>query len=111
MRELIEIAHHRNGICGEPFYVVRFDDTEGGRMVATVFAGVGQVAVLNMDRTAEGNIAFAQGNSWRGDHYEGWLRERIAEDKVRRQAEWDALDAEAAEAAEPVFDFDELADL
>lgn len=78
-RILRSVDYHRNGICGEGFHVVRFSDPEGGEMVATVFAESGYVAVLNITELANGNTAFAQGNSWRGDHYEDWLREAIAE--------------------------------
>lgn len=76
-RALVSIARHRNGVCGAPFYVVIFDDPEAGRMVATVFDEPNHVAVLNISETAAGNIAFANGNSWRGDHYEDWLRQQI----------------------------------
>ena len=73
----VTIAHHRNGIAGEPFYVVTFTH-EKRRMVATVFDADGAVAVLDIDQTAAGNIAFAGGNSWRGDQYGPALRSLIA---------------------------------
>lgn len=82
-----EIAHHRNGICGEPFYVVRFDDKEAGKnMIGIVFESNFHVAVLSADETAKGNIAFARGNSWRGDHFQADLRAAIAHHEMAARA-------------------------
>jgi hypothetical protein len=82
-RKLIEIAYHRNGVAGNGFYVVLFawkDPTQATprRMVATVFEEGGNAAVLDTAETMAGNIAFACGNSWRGDDFEGWLRAQIS---------------------------------
>jgi len=75
-----KIASHRNGISGEPFYVVLFHDLDMDRnMMATIFDDNGYCAVLDVDETAKGNIEFAMGNSWRGDWYEKDLRDAIAE--------------------------------
>ena len=83
---LLHIAHHRNGVCGVPFYVclfkdgkdtmlgVQFDNAEGDKDIYT--------AVFNVEKLTAGDIAFAS-NSYRGDHfheqietwaglYEGW---------------------------------------
>jgi hypothetical protein len=97
-----EVAYHRNGVAGEGFHVVRFSFTEGGmphpnlvgavvggkphpNMVGIVFDGGGRVAVLDADLTAAGNIAFAMGNSWRGDQFEADLRDaiRVQEEALR----------------------------
>lgn len=82
--KIVEIARHRNGVCGAPFWAVLFDDAEHGRMVATVFdtgndtaKDNGYCAVYSVAELAAGNIAFAMGNSWRGDHYEHLLRRAI----------------------------------
>jgi len=91
-----EIAYHRNGISGEPFYVVSFTDPDaidempgaGGKMVAVVF-DMDEVddaptftnprtAVFDRELLGAGVIAFAE-NSWRGDHYDAELRAAIAE--------------------------------
>lgn len=91
-----EVAYHRNGVAGEGFHVVRFTLTEGGmphpNLVGAVVGGVvhphmvgivfdsaaGRVAVLDADMVVVGgNIAFARGNSWRGDQFEGTLRDSI----------------------------------
>lgn len=78
--EVLEIAFHRNGICGEPFHVVLFTDDsgEGGAKLAIVFAKDYHVAVLDIARLAELNVKF-RSNSWRGDRFEPALREAIAE--------------------------------
>jgi hypothetical protein len=82
-QKLIEIAYHRNGVAGNGFHVVLFAWKDPGqaevrRMVATVFEEQGDVAVLDTAETMAGNIKFACGNSWRGDHFEAWLRAQIA---------------------------------
>jgi hypothetical protein len=79
--EIHEIAYHRNGISGAPFHVVTFSYAEGtelDRMIATVFDEPGEVAVLNIDKLAAGDIGFGT-NSWRGDHFEAQLRQAIGE--------------------------------
>jgi hypothetical protein len=84
------IDYHRNGISGVGFYVVCFRWAEEGDeprpMVATVFPEQGCVAVLDREQTRRGNIAFARGNSWRGDHFETWLRAQV---KRRERASLD----------------------
>jgi hypothetical protein len=87
------IAYHRNGVCGEPFYVVCFsammDDgpneaPKAHRFVATCFFdydpetdrladySMPRVAMLDRDLLAAGDIAFGS-NSWRGDRFSGML--------------------------------------
>jgi hypothetical protein len=85
---IIDIARHRNGICGAPFEVVLFIDhgPEASRKVAILFEQPHHCAVLDVDKLADGDIAFAS-NSWRGDHYEPHLRKAVA----KRQ---NAIDAE-----------------
>ena len=56
----------------------RDDEDRMRNMVGTVFPGDdgeftqpdGLVSVFDVDELAKGNIGFAQGNSWRGDHFE-----------------------------------------
>jgi len=76
---IIDIAFHRNGICGAPFNVVLFKDTgpEGSRKVAILFEEPYHCAVLDVDKLAASNITFGQ-NSWRGDTFEANLRKQIA---------------------------------
>ena len=80
--KIVSSAYHRNGTSGEGFYVVLFKWRDGNRhrnMMATIFEGRGRLAVLDADETAKGNIAFAQGNSWRGDDFEPELRIAICD--------------------------------
>lgn len=71
------IQRHRNGIAGAPFYVLLFRDPDEGRMVGIVFDQEYHIAVLNIDKLSQGDIAFGS-NSWRGDRYEPHLRKAIA---------------------------------
>lgn len=71
------IQRHRNGIAGAPISVLLFVDPDEGRMVGIVFEQEYHVAVLNIDKLAQGDIAFGS-NSWRGDRYEPHLRKAIA---------------------------------
>ncbi len=75
--QALSADYHRNGVAGEGFYVVLFRDDDGSTKVAVQFCendsdGNPQVnmrtAVLQVDKLAAGDIAFAS-NSWRGDHY------------------------------------------
>lgn len=63
---------HRNGISGEGFWAIIFDDYGNGRMIASLFDKPGYCAVYKLSELE--NIEFAGGNSWRGDNYEGELR-------------------------------------
>ena len=71
------IQSHRNGISGEPFHALLFQDPDEGTMLGVVFDAPQHVAVFNLSKLAAGNIAFGV-NSWRGDHYEPYLRQAIA---------------------------------
>jgi hypothetical protein len=81
---IYEVAHHRNGVGGAPFYAVRFADPAEcpGVMLGIVFQQAGQVAVLSVNKLAglgqEATVAFGE-NSWRGDVYEPALRAAIKE--------------------------------
>jgi len=81
--------HHRNGVGGAPFWVVLFgwrdDDGKDRNMVSIVWDEQGGCAVLDADETAGGNVAFAEGNSWRGDHFEPVLKQYL---KERHDAEF-----------------------
>ena len=75
---IIDIACHRNGICGAPFDVVLFEDygPEASRKVAILFESDSCCGVLDVAKLAAGDIAFGS-NSWRGDHFEKSLRKAI----------------------------------
>lgn len=90
-RRLVALSHHRNGISGASFHIVLFDwkdpdQAETRRMSAVVFAEQGYCAVLDTAETMAGNIMFACGNSWRGDHFEDDCRKWIAEWESEREA-------------------------
>lgn len=79
-----DIAHHRNGVGGESFAVIRFFcHQEQRNMIGIVFHALedgnhsGRVAILDTDLIGDGVIAFGV-NSWRGDHYEHALRTEMA---------------------------------
>lgn len=71
----LTVAYHRNGVGGEPFHLIRFTCAEAkGDFIAIRFADDPdsinpRIAVLNVPELAAGNIAMAEGNSWRGDHF------------------------------------------
>ena len=90
---IIDIAYHRNGICGAPFTAVLFEDTgpEGSRKIGILFEQQYHCAVLDIAKLAAGDIAFAC-NSWRGDQYEADLR---AETTARLGSETSKLNIEA----------------
>lgn len=69
-----EASFHRNGIGGVGFYAILFDDEEHGRMIASLFDKPGYCAVYSVDQLSIANVAFANGNSWRGDEYQHALR-------------------------------------
>jgi len=80
IERVLEVAHHRNGISGAPFYAVRFthidDAGERRQMLATVF-DYHRIAVIATDRLLEDGVEFGK-NSWRGDTFEAELRLAIA---------------------------------
>lgn len=79
---VLEVAHHRNGITGASFNVVKFDmkeDAENRRMVGIVFKEADHVAVLDLDLLTDGDIKTA----WRGDHFASELRKAIDEERKK----------------------------
>lgn len=84
--KIVQIEYHRNGVMGEGFYAVIFDEqnstwVENGikrpeRFMATVFKAPGHVSVFSVDRLKESGVTFGE-NSWRGDHYELELRHQL----------------------------------
>lgn len=74
----LKVAYHRNGVGGEPFHCVLFDNEEDGkttRMLAVRFLddeGEGyqnpRIAVFDIALLYESVIEFGE-NSFRGDHF------------------------------------------
>ena len=73
--KILKASFHRNGVSGEGFYAILFtcEDAEGP-MFAALFDELGYCAVTEVAKLVEGNIEFANGNSWHGDVYEASLR-------------------------------------
>ena len=72
-----QIGYHRNGISGNGFYVVLFEDNKAqpdATFMGTLFDEDGSCAVVCLDMIPECGIEFAAGNSWRGDCFEASLR-------------------------------------
>lgn len=79
------VGRHRNGICGEPFYVVLFTDAQQGRpMLATVFDAPEppdplpvnpRVAVLSLLHSIRGDAT----DCYRGDNFAPELYRAIAD--------------------------------
>lgn len=77
-----QVAYHRNGISGAPFYAVLFtgsstDLPKPERFLASVFEEPGAVSVISLSRIEESGVTFGE-NSYRGDAYEPELRAAIA---------------------------------
>ncbi len=75
--QIRDASWHRNGVDGVGFYAILFrddDDEEGKEMVASLFDEPGYCAVYAVEELVKRNVAFARGNSWRGDRYENELR-------------------------------------
>ena len=80
--EILDASYHRNGIAGVGFWAVLFKDLEenGRVMIASLFdAEYGFCAIYAVDELQKHNIAFAAGNSWRGDQFEEALRPLLDE--------------------------------
>lgn len=96
-----QVEYHRNGVGGEGFYAITFEDEENGRMVATVFPeyqfgpdgeelpvkGCGRTAVYSIPGLVESGVEFGV-NSWRGDVYETALIDAINDRIGLQRAEW-----------------------
>ena len=74
VKKIIEASFHRNGVGGLGFYAILFESPKNGKMFATLFDEAGACAVTQISELVKDNIAFACGNSWRGDQFEAELR-------------------------------------
>src|SRR5271157_4794749 len=95
---IIDIAYHRNGICGAPFATVLFEDRgpEGSRKIAILFEAEYHCAVLDIAQLTEGDIAFGS-NSWRGDTFEPHLRAALANSQAAEAADLDTAPSRDAD--------------
>ncbi|KKN15328.1 hypothetical protein LCGC14_0987270 [marine sediment metagenome] len=82
IHKIEEIEYHRNGVSGEGFHVVTFQQhPERTKMVGIVFLGRDRVAVFDRELLGRGVIQIGLpddgGNSWHGDQFEPELRAAI----------------------------------
>lgn len=83
IKKIKEMAHHRNGVSGESFYIVKFVSAEGGDiLIGVVFAEGKHVAVFDQSLIGEGEIRFGY-NSFRGDVFEAELRAAIGAHEMK----------------------------
>lgn len=61
--KILAKACHKNGVIGDPFDVVIFEDDDGSTKIAVDFGDI-NLAVLQLDKIINGDIAFGY-NSWR----------------------------------------------
>ena len=108
--KLTQITHHRIGVHGRGFYAVAFiwrDGNKPRRMIATVYniadmtlgevhPSTGHLAVLDADEAAQGRLGSGQS---RGDDFEPYLRQWIAQWEVAESERIDALMARRVRAA------------
>jgi hypothetical protein len=78
VQKILKIDNHRNGVFGAPFDVVLFQH-DNRKMIAILFEGKYQCAVLDVQMLSKDNIEFAMGNSWRGDDFDAELRPLVKE--------------------------------
>lgn len=132
VKRIISQASHRNGVGGAPGIITLFEayGHRGQFLAVTIDPGtevpdtiaVGTEAdyrmrrfaehtiVLKMDETVAGNIAMAEGNSWRGADYYGMDIARAYRDRKREGDEWmDGYDPfdETWKPAEPTCSSDD----
>lgn len=74
------VAHHRNGSFGNSFHVVLFRTFKRSKevLVGVVFEEKGNVAVFDVDKLHEGDVAFGS-NSFDGGAFEDGLRAAVKE--------------------------------
>lgn len=99
IHRIIDIDYHRNGICGAPFHVILFEDKgeEASRKLGIVFDAPYHVAVLDVDKLADGNITFGV-NSWRGDVFELELRAAITDRNQQIETFYNAKSKDGGES-------------
>ena len=81
--EIRDVAYHRNGVAGLPFYVVLYNDTDAGmfNQVATIDEDGTDCRVINAGLVVTASeIGSRHMNKWRGDANLIWLRQAMADD-------------------------------
>ena len=91
VKEILDVSFHRNGVSGKGFIAVLFTMyNEDGVFIASVpYDDYRGTTVFNVDKLAEGNIKFGEGeNSWRGDNIGYELKDvvqKMVEEKFENQ--------------------------
>ena len=83
--EIRDVAYHRNGITGLPFFVVLFNDPDEGmfNQVATIDEDGKDCRVINAGLVVTASeIGTRHMNKWRGDQYLSMIKEAM------RKAPW-----------------------
>ena len=79
--EIRDVAYHRNGVAGLPFYVVLFNDTDAGmfNQLATIDEDGKDCRVINAGLVVTASeIGTRHMNTWRGDRYLSQIRDAMA---------------------------------
>ena len=103
--EIRDVAYHRNGIAGLPFYVVLFNDTDKGmfNQVATIDEDGKDCRVINAGMVVTaGEIGTRHMNKWRGDRYLHKIKEAMREYRHNEYWDWytDIFESEATEVSD-----------
>jgi hypothetical protein len=79
--KVTEMNYHRNGVCGDPFFVGYITDDDGKKMLFIHFNhGDVSTAILDNNMLKEDNVRFGE-NSHRGDHYHDIIKKRIDDEE------------------------------
>lgn len=80
--QIIDAAHHRNGVAGLPFKVALVDDpNDGDTKLVIMFEEQYATAVLSLDKLINDEDIDFGSNSYRGDKYDDALREELYSDE------------------------------
>lgn len=89
--EIRDVAYHRNGVVGLPFYVVLFNDTDAGmfNQVATIDEDGEDCRVINAGLVVTASeIGTRHMNKWRGDRYLSQIKEAMQEHRHSDYWDW-----------------------
>ena len=88
--EIRDVAYHRNGVCGLPFYVVLFNDTDVGmfNQVATIDEDGKDCRVINAGLIITAGDLHQHMNKWRGDQYLSMIKEAMREHRHNEYWDW-----------------------
>lgn len=80
--QIVDAAHHRNGVAGMPFKVALVDDPScGDTKLVIMFEEQYYTAVISLDKLIENEDIGFGSNSYRGDQYDDALRDELFSDE------------------------------